>query len=527
MNAHSVATPAPQYHPTTALPGLQRKCACGNRASSAGEECEDCQRKRSLGLQARLSVGASDDPYEREADRVAAQVMAMPAAASAGSLPTPHAPRISRRPSHAAPAAGPAPASVTRTLQSAGEPLGASVRGFFEPRFGHDFGRVRVHRDSAAAASARDVSAHAYTVGHHVVFAQGQYAPGSPAGRTLLAHELAHVVQQRAVVQRHAVSPELRGRPSGEDADEREPEPPLPITESDESASGGVGLVVQRQLAGDFPEGGWAEKDESAEIYAAAAAERECLASTPADPQECDPATPLGWSDFTAGVPRGASFSAETFSGLRERSMNTALLRCRPDAPEAAGALRRGVQAFFDPARSWVKPQFSNATDPAQNGCQRQISSCQQHFDGLPAGATATWSLNATPSASCPASAVPRGDVARSRGDCTSVVGQDCADRAVAESARLLAHEQGHYDLSCAMAAKANAMLATTPDFDALLRAAQTTLARQQRLYDRQTDHGCNAGPQSTWETAIAGGLPDVSITVPTRRRGRGRRRRR
>jgi len=58
-----------------------------------------------------------------------------------------------------------------------------------------------------------------------------------------------------------------------------------------------------------------------------------------------------------------------------------------------------------------------------------------------------------------------------------------------------------------------------------LLRAARTTLSRQQRLYDRQTNHGCNAGQQSTWETAIAGGLPAVTITVPRARGGRGRRR--
>ncbi|MEJ2404028.1 MAG: DUF4157 domain-containing protein [Candidatus Thiodiazotropha sp.] len=70
------------------------------------------------------------------------------------------------------------------------------TRAFFEPRFGHDFSRVRVHHDPAAAASAEEVAAHAYTVGHHVVFNRGQYAPDTHGGRELLAHELAHVVQQ-------------------------------------------------------------------------------------------------------------------------------------------------------------------------------------------------------------------------------------------------------------------------------------------------------------------------------------------
>ena len=65
-----------------------------------------------------------------------------------------------------------------------------------ESRFGHDFSGVRVHSDGAAAQSARDVSASAYTVGNNIVFGAGQYSPGSGAGRHLLAHELAHVVQQ-------------------------------------------------------------------------------------------------------------------------------------------------------------------------------------------------------------------------------------------------------------------------------------------------------------------------------------------
>jgi hypothetical protein len=65
-----------------------------------------------------------------------------------------------------------------------------------EPRFGHDFSRVRVHADARAAASALTVDARAYTVGAHVVFGEGQYAPGTAAGRRLLAHELTHVIQQ-------------------------------------------------------------------------------------------------------------------------------------------------------------------------------------------------------------------------------------------------------------------------------------------------------------------------------------------
>ncbi|HXI26253.1 MAG TPA: DUF4157 domain-containing protein [Pyrinomonadaceae bacterium] len=81
-------------------------------------------------------------------------------------------------------------------MSSAGEPLDATARKFMQSRFGHDFSRVRVHTDAAAAQSAKSVNAYAYTVGHHVVFGDGQYRPGTLEGRQLIAHELTHVVQQ-------------------------------------------------------------------------------------------------------------------------------------------------------------------------------------------------------------------------------------------------------------------------------------------------------------------------------------------
>jgi hypothetical protein len=79
-----------------------------------------------------------------------------------------------------------------------GSALAPEVRGEMESRLGHDFSDVRVHTDSAADASARSVQAHAYTVGSNVVFQRGMYDPSSAEGRTMLAHELTHVTQQRA-----------------------------------------------------------------------------------------------------------------------------------------------------------------------------------------------------------------------------------------------------------------------------------------------------------------------------------------
>ncbi len=78
-----------------------------------------------------------------------------------------------------------------------GSPLDTDTRADMERRMGADFSDVRIHHDSAADASAKGVGAHAYTVGNNVVFQRDAYDPASPQGRTTLAHELTHVIQQR------------------------------------------------------------------------------------------------------------------------------------------------------------------------------------------------------------------------------------------------------------------------------------------------------------------------------------------
>jgi hypothetical protein len=123
---------------------LQRECACGG-------QCDDCKKKKEQTLQRKAQTGVS---------------------------PTT------------------APVAVHNVLRGSGRPLDQNTRGFMESRFGHDFGRVRIFNDEAAATSARAVAANAYTVGDKIVFNSGRYAPESQSGRRLLAHELAHVVQQ-------------------------------------------------------------------------------------------------------------------------------------------------------------------------------------------------------------------------------------------------------------------------------------------------------------------------------------------
>lgn len=89
-----------------------------------------------------------------------------------------------------------APPLVNEVITSPGQPLDLSTRQFMESRFGHDFSGVRVHADAKASDSARQIEALAYTAGRDIVFAAGRYEPATAAGRHLLAHELAHVVQQ-------------------------------------------------------------------------------------------------------------------------------------------------------------------------------------------------------------------------------------------------------------------------------------------------------------------------------------------
>ncbi|MBL8442505.1 MAG: DUF4157 domain-containing protein [Zoogloeaceae bacterium] len=181
---------------------LQRKCSCGANASDITGQCEDCQRKQALGLQRQPNIGAVDDPLEHEADRVADAVLRMPEGGATPAMGTVAGQaQLRRLPAISTAAAAhdhnaSLPATVNSLLQSPGETLPTDTRRFFEPRFAHDFSRVRVHVGSAADASARAVGARAYTVGQHLAFAKGEFQPGSTAGKRLLAHELTHVLQQ-------------------------------------------------------------------------------------------------------------------------------------------------------------------------------------------------------------------------------------------------------------------------------------------------------------------------------------------
>jgi hypothetical protein len=185
------------------------------------------------GTQLKLAVNTPGDEYEQEADRVSEQVMRMSeAGANVRGAPAPSivfggVAGLQRKcacggtcddckkkhpePEHAQvrlKAAGPAstggieaPPIVHEVLRTPGQPLDVATRAFMEPRFGWDFSKVRVHTDGKAGTSTRSIQALAYTSGHDIVFNNGQYSPHTERGKRLLAHELAHVVQQRSASQ--------------------------------------------------------------------------------------------------------------------------------------------------------------------------------------------------------------------------------------------------------------------------------------------------------------------------------------
>jgi hypothetical protein len=165
------------------------------------------QRQIRLGsIQAKLRMSQPNDAYEQEAERAAEQIAQM----TQRPLPerelpsikqvTTHCPEMNRlsepdakkseMPTIYAPASS---LLIQNVLYSPGEPLDIPTRTYFEPRFGYNFSKVRVHKDAKVAEA---VNARAFTVGIDIVFGKGEYAPHTQKGCKLLAHELTHIIQQ-------------------------------------------------------------------------------------------------------------------------------------------------------------------------------------------------------------------------------------------------------------------------------------------------------------------------------------------
>jgi 5-methylcytosine-specific restriction endonuclease McrA len=174
------------------------------------------QRFDRMAVRTKLAVSEPGDAVEREADAIAARVMRAPAPGAAPEKVTPAAPAngnpIKRRADPSA--ADQQPASVGNEPSAPsdlierlgpGAPLDADSRAFFEQRLGTSLVDVRIHDDERAADAARTLRARAFTWGNHIAFATGEYQPASPKGRELIAHELAHVLQNDSARLNHVV----------------------------------------------------------------------------------------------------------------------------------------------------------------------------------------------------------------------------------------------------------------------------------------------------------------------------------
>lgn len=421
-----------------------------------------------------------------------------------------------------------------------GSPLDPRTRRFFETRMGRDFRDVRIHCGSGAASAASGLGARAFTMGRHIGFGRGEYRPTEPAGRRLLAHELAHVVQQGAarsgphpadfhgmanatgpaleheadhVAERVAAgakaSPSLQADRSvqlqalpgsllGEEYRLRAPDiPPPPLFRP---GSIREAWVIPAPPA--LPE------LEVPDSLAVPRRQQQLLPNPPLtlDPAlrftpvtiipvpRCEPDRPLTWADFPGrGVTGG--FSAVT----------------RVTTPQIIVDGNPMFQAQLSD-RSAVLPSILGLGARATNACAPVVTRCERHMRANPGG---NWTTARPNPDRCPATQISI-NTATTFDECETIVGAGCDADAMQESDRLLAHEQLHFDIPCTLVGRANdALIAGTHNPAQLTTWLRDKIPPQQRAYDGASRHGCNAAGQATWVTNVANGLPAVALPTP------------
>ncbi|WP_266168803.1 eCIS core domain-containing protein [Dyella subtropica] len=197
-------------------------------------------------LQRKATVSSPGDSFETEADAIADKVMNMALPGPIGAAPVAvqrkckkcedeDEPPVQTKPSSSRQEdAALDPGLAVHAAKQGGKPLPESLRAYFEPRFGYDFSRVRIHADGASADAARAVQARAYTVGSDIVFGSGAFAPSTGQGMHLLAHELVHVVQQSGAAMHQA--PSIQRSAMATESPVADP----PVEESHAAGSGGT-----------------------------------------------------------------------------------------------------------------------------------------------------------------------------------------------------------------------------------------------------------------------------------------------
>jgi hypothetical protein len=228
--AACAAAPMPAIAPPTTIDQARDQSGTFDSGRSQSQTSQWLSFLSAHSLQTKLTIGAVNDPLEREADAAADRVMRMADPAISYGSATPRLSRkcetcedeertVHRKEIGADTAVDTAPPVVEDVLRGSGQPLDRVTLEFMSGRFGNDFSDVRIHTGAQALQSAAAVGARAYTVGTDVVFGAGQYDPVGNAGRYLLAHELAHVGQQQnkgnpRVVHRQPTNPNPNSAPT-------------------------------------------------------------------------------------------------------------------------------------------------------------------------------------------------------------------------------------------------------------------------------------------------------------------------
>jgi hypothetical protein len=447
---------APQVSPVAGRV-LQRQCACGQHAVTGGGECEECRKKK-------IRDSASGGSLQRAA--------------------------VNRE------LVSGVPPIVYDVLRSPGHPLDAESRAFFEPRFGHDFSKVRIHTNALAAESAEAVGATAYTVGRDMVFGTGQYEWRTERGRRLVAHELAHVVQQSAA----APAPDALSICSPWDDAEK----------AAEAISEGVVASLQTQPMAGGDESPFGRKLPALRSAGLGTVSRQVLQRAKI------PYKTLSWTDFKGTPPSGATLEAWTKSGFDVPAWKPKVTA--EDTKEACTTDKKPTTKFkatlsVDPAvfdsvtahmnqeQSWVKPRykdggraycaskaaecsahFSEVAGEAKTECEEEVESCKGAFargsseytlpGSPPITATSAAECSTKVSKSCQDAVVASRPwhltiegggatitTASKKEDCTKGFQADCLTFEKAGGPTLLKHEQGHFLINKVMADKARASL--------------------------------------------------------------------
>jgi len=241
----------------------------------------------------------------------------------------------------AAPQVTPPVSANIRALQGGGRPLPPAAREFFELRFGADFSRVRVHTDARAEEAAKSINARAFTVGRDIAFGAAQYAPEASEGKRLLAHELAHTIQQGA----NTTPPASRSTLTSDPINDPDGSP------EGETASDSISPAEEKGgSAADSLPAGAAAKVESKSVGSS------LLQRQPTDPQPG--AKPPGGSDPGAGGPGAMGLNSWLrILPLGALTPKNVIIQVPGKAPAPAPAGTHGSQGFWEDLIDALKPR--------------------------------------------------------------------------------------------------------------------------------------------------------------------------